>query len=132
MPRSLSSGGNSLTWYCFSSPPTEATSATPGADCSAGLIRLSFSSRSSRRSRVPSRSTSAYWKIQPMLLAFGPTVTLASGGSCGRMALRRSCDELPDGRAARRVLQDDVDERVPHVRGAADRLDVGRARRARG
>ena len=52
-PRWLSSGGNNFTWYCFSSPPTDATSATPEADCSAGLTRLSFSSRSSRRSCMP-------------------------------------------------------------------------------
>ena len=30
MPAFASSGGKILTWYCFSRPPTDATSATPG------------------------------------------------------------------------------------------------------
>ena len=66
-----------------------------------------------------------------MLLALGPSVTLASGGSCGRIALMRSRTNCRT--AARRLasLQDHVDERVPHVRGAADRLDIGRPDSAR-
>ena len=127
MPRSLRSGGNNFTWYCFSSPPTDATSATPGADCSAGLTTLSFRRRSSRRSRVPCRSTSAYWKIHPMLLALGPSVTSASAGSCDADGIQPVGDELSHGRPPRRVLQDHVDERVPHVRRPSERSNVRRS-----
>ena len=52
-----------------------------------------------------------------MLLAFGPMVMLASAGSSTANRVQTIGDELSHGRAAPGILEDDVDERVPHVRG---------------
>ena len=49
------------------------------------------------------------------------------GGQLRPDGVETVADVLPNGGPAAGVLQDDVDERVPHVRGAADRLDLRRA-----
>ena len=67
-----------------------------------------------------------------MLLAFGPMVTFGVGRQLRADRVQAVGDELADGRAAAGILQDDVDERVPHVRGAADRLGCPATRRAPG
>ena len=58
-----------------------ATSDTFGTDFSSNLRNQSCRERSSPRSCLPVRSTSAYWYIQPTLLASGPSDALAEAGS---------------------------------------------------
>ena len=58
-------------------------------------------------------------------------MTFASGGSCDADRVQAIGDELPDRGAAGRIREDDVDERIPHVRGTADRPNVGRSASAR-
>ena len=52
-----------------------------------------------------------------MLLALGPTVTFASGGKLRADRVQTVRDELSDDGAMARILEDHVDERVPHVGG---------------
>ena len=53
--------GSSTTWYCFTMPPTVATSATPGTACSSNFRNQSCRLLNCARSWRPLRSTSAYW-----------------------------------------------------------------------
>ena len=52
----------------------------------------------------------------------------ASAGSCDRIAFSRSATYCRTAARSAGVAQDDVHERVPHVRGTAERLDIGRTR----
>src|SRR6266487_114835 len=114
MPAFTSSGGKIFNWYCFSKPPTEATSATPGTDCSAGLIWLAIDNRvlinpADTACVGSERDDGVGWQLRPD----------------GVDSIEH---QLLDTRALRPIVEDDVYEGVPHVRGASDRLNIRRSR----
>ena len=121
-----SSSGRTSTWYCFSKPPNEFTSATPGTERSWGFTTQSWSVRSSVRS--PVGASTLYWKISPR-----PARDRAHlrRPQARRDLLPRFLEPLLDELAGEVdvdvVLEDHRDLREPELRERADLLDVGQA-----
>ncbi|MNI64983.1 hypothetical protein D3C73_1204600 [compost metagenome] len=81
IPYCVSFIGSITTWYSLTTPPTDATSATLGIVFNSYFKNQSCRERSSAKSCLPLRSTSAYSKIQPTPVASGPISALTPAGS---------------------------------------------------
>ena len=90
MPYWVSFIGSTTIWYSLTTPPTDATSETLGMVFSSYFKNQSCNERSSARSCLPLRSTSAYSKTQPTPVASGPISALTPAGSLPCTWLRYS------------------------------------------
>ncbi len=126
MPAFASRGGKSLIWYCFSRPPIEATSATPGYRLKR-LLDLAFVENAQFAEVVQSFLVDERVLENP---AHAAGVGTERDDGVGRELRADGVypiqHHLLNFFTARRLVENRVDERVPHVRGAADRLDIRR------
>ena len=90
MSYARSLAGSTAIWYCFSKPPNEAISATPGTAVSAGRTVQSWRLRSSARLSCPDVSARMYCMTQPTPVASGPSIGMAPSGSLSRTPFRYS------------------------------------------
>src|SRR5262245_2030537 len=88
----LSFVGSTVTWYCFTNPPTEATSDTPSTEASWYRRYQSWIDRSSARSRLV--ELIEYMKAQPTPVASGPRVGVTFRGNCELSPLKYSSTRL--------------------------------------
>src|ERR1017187_7010662 len=84
--------GSTVTWYCLTKPPTEATSATPGTAVSWYFRYQSWRERSSARSRLV--ELMEYMKAQPTPVASGPSDGVTPWGKRPLKPLRYSSTRL--------------------------------------
>ena len=86
--------GSTSIWYCFSKPPNEAISATPGTAVSAGRTVQSWRPRSCARLSDPVVSARMYCITQPTPVASGPSIGIAPCGSLATTPFRYSSTRL--------------------------------------
>ena len=84
--------GSTVTWYCFTNPPTEATSATPSTEVSWYRRYQSCIERSSAKSRC--FELMEYMSAQPTPVASGPSVGVTFFGRVALSELRYSSTRL--------------------------------------